>query len=544
MPRFITRCVPLRRCQTIHLPVPVIAIVHRAVRSLLVASLWVLLSAADEPVSGEKGFGRLAPPPEKEVEGAGDVNVQKSSGLFVGVGRFDEDSGLSTLGCAPDDAVALAHAFVLELRMLPARQAYLALGGEPKYGLARTRLAELEKAGVQRLSATKADVLRGLRKASDLASDPTGMLVISFSSHGYEEKGQAYLMPSDGSRRNLDEMGIAMQTLKRELREARARKKLLIVDACREAVAGQTRGEERMPDGLQQAFKVAEGFGVLVSCSAGQLSWEDPELQQGVFTHFLLEGLRPGVIKPGQNDLVRLGDLSAYAAEATREWVRRNRRTDQVPFFEGDEPSRMIPLRQVETAAMMPSPSPVAPVGGGVAAASSTGGSAPNSDKPGRKKVFIFPLSFTPDTEKNYAEWTHELKARGLGAQVHEEIKNLLGELPQLEPYSVDEDSELFKKIISKLQIAGGLADTAEAVISIESNFFFDRTKQKLTGFKVSKETEYHATISLTAYRPGDGGKLRYDSALGDGYDGDPILATRKASAVALKKLLVKMGYQ
>ncbi len=498
--------------------------------SVLLATSFPAFAAADQ-LGGGKAVGRVtltSPEPEDNP-----VDSHHSAGLFVGVGKFDEDSGLSRLNCAPDDAVALAYAFVLDLRLIPPQQAFLALGGEPKYRRARRQLAELEAAKVIRLSANKAELLRALRKATDQAGDPNGMLVLSFSSHGYEEKGQAYLMPSDGSRRNLEEMGIAMQTLKKELREAKARKKLLIVDACREAASGQTRGEERMPEALEQAFKVAEGFGMLVSCSAGQLSWEDPGLEQGVFTHFIIEGLRPGVIQVGEDGFIRLGDLSQYAAMETKNWVRKNRQTDQVPFFEGDEPSRKIPLRSSQNATNV-THNPSAP-------GASPQGAPPHTPVGGKQKAYIFPLSFSPEIEKNYPEWTRQLKARGLGAQVYEELKNRMAALPQFEPYSVDEDSELYKKILSKLQPQDGSADFADLVILISSNFFFDRTKQKLSGFMITKETEYHAAIYLTCIDVAPNGKLRETPGHGEAYNIDPIVASREASAQALGVLVKRL---
>jgi len=42
---------------------------------------------------------------------------------------------------------------------------------------------------------------------------------------------------------------------------------------------------------IQRVFTEAEGMAVLASCKHGQQSWEWPEQNRSVFTHFLLEAL-------------------------------------------------------------------------------------------------------------------------------------------------------------------------------------------------------------------------------------------------------------
>src|SRR4028118_1203029 len=43
---------------------------------------------------------------------------------------------------------------------------------------------------------------------------------------------------------------------------------------------------------LQQRAQKSKGFYALLSCDRGQQSWEFPELGHGVFTYFLMRGLR------------------------------------------------------------------------------------------------------------------------------------------------------------------------------------------------------------------------------------------------------------
>jgi hypothetical protein len=150
-------------------------------------------------------------------------------------------------------------------------------------------------------------------------------------------------MPTDGRARSIGATGVALNDFKRALREAAAGKKILIVDACREIPVGETRGSGAMSEKLRSALAASEGMAILASCGAGQLSWEAPDLNQGVYTHFLLQALRGSAQADPEDGLIRLGDVSSYAARLTKEWVRKFKNSEQEPWFEG-EVARSIPL--------------------------------------------------------------------------------------------------------------------------------------------------------------------------------------------------------
>lgn len=279
-----------------------------------------------------------AAPLEAEQRLAAGLTTNASAGLFVGVSQFAPNSGLGALAYAVDDAVALAEVFVTDLQLLPPRQVTLALGGQPTTAAGRQRLASLRAAGVQTRDARRDTILDALLDLADRTTDPQGLTVLSFSSHGYEEGG-VYVMPENGRRRLVRDTGIPLATVERTLRQARANKVLLILDACR--------GEETRGEGMSEAFfkalSAAEGFGVLLSCGVNQLSYEAPELGHGVYTHFLLEALRGGA-RAEPNALILLDGVARYAGEATTRWVETNKGARQTPAFSGPETARRIPL--------------------------------------------------------------------------------------------------------------------------------------------------------------------------------------------------------
>jgi hypothetical protein len=76
-------------------------------------------TGADE--ANTRFFGGIGPL-EAEQQRAAGIETNASAGLFVGVNQFDANSGLAALEYAVDDAVSLARAFVVDLRLLSPRQ--------------------------------------------------------------------------------------------------------------------------------------------------------------------------------------------------------------------------------------------------------------------------------------------------------------------------------------------------------------------------------------------------------------------------------------
>lgn len=315
-------------------------------RTLRGAALLALLSAA-APLVAEEGASTRAigavRPFEPVPAGETGFTKEKSYGFFLGIGEFDSRSQLPELTYAVDDAVALAHLFASELELLPPRNVRLALSGEPKSDRAKAKLKTLKDAGAKLVPPTKTEILFAIQDVSDAANEREGLVVVSLASHGFEERGEAFVMPRDGNRRLIRDTGVSQEAIRMTLDNSKAGKKLMIVDACRETPGGQTRGAGKMSDALLKALQATEGFAVMASCKVGQLSWEDPELEQGVFTHFLLEGFRGKAPASPQDGLIRLGSVSEYASKMTRDYVRRFKNEDQIPWFEGEQ-ARNIPV--------------------------------------------------------------------------------------------------------------------------------------------------------------------------------------------------------
>jgi TPR repeat protein len=304
-----------------------------------------LPAAALAQATDARGLARAAAAMEPVAPNAPAGNAA----LFVGVNHFPEDPSLTDLRFAVDDAVAQAHLFCLELRLVAPENCVLALGGEPTTDDGRRQLAELRQAKVEVVDATRTRVMHKLAGLAAVPRTTADLLVVSLSSHGFEQAGTPYVLPADGSHADLGEDGISLTWVQSVLGASRAGKRLLLIDACREKTFAQRGdGSNPMDGAFHAALGRAQGQAELTSCGPGQVSYESEELGHGVFTWYLMQALRGRAAADGRG-FVTLGAVSQYVSTQVKAWVERSRPgTDasrvQVPDFSGPEDARAIPL--------------------------------------------------------------------------------------------------------------------------------------------------------------------------------------------------------
>jgi WD40 repeat protein/uncharacterized caspase-like protein len=135
---------------------------------------------------------------------------------------------------------------------------------------------------------------------------PQDTVLIYFSGHGVIEYRtyQAVLCLQDTRSEALLETGLRMQTVLQRLETCEARQQLVWLDACHSGSlimrGARDVGESMMSANptvqlvqvLRSRASQSRGFYALLSCDEGQRSWEFPELGHGVFTYYLIQGLR------------------------------------------------------------------------------------------------------------------------------------------------------------------------------------------------------------------------------------------------------------
>ena len=126
-------------------------------------------------------------------------------------------------------------------------------------------------------------------------AQPQDTILFYFSGHGIQTTGpvseaqQAVLCFTDTQKENLLETGLSLQLLLRALNRSAARQQLVWLDACH---SGDMTLRGTTVDVLRQQAAKSSGFYALLSCDQDQRSWEFPQLGHGVFTYYLMQGLR------------------------------------------------------------------------------------------------------------------------------------------------------------------------------------------------------------------------------------------------------------
>ncbi|HKP85584.1 MAG TPA: tetratricopeptide repeat protein [Blastocatellia bacterium] len=159
------------------------------------------------------------------------------------------------------------------------------------------------------------------------SAEPNDVVYIFFAGHGVVEQGtDGYLLASDSDPQNLYATALPIAELDRIISERlRARVAVVIADACHSGKIGLTsRGvaEEQVLINryLDEVGKSGAGNFRLLASRADERSYEDPRWGggHGVFTHYLLEGLK-GTADRDSDGVVRAGELLDYLSQIVPE---------------------------------------------------------------------------------------------------------------------------------------------------------------------------------------------------------------------------------
>ncbi|NJM77641.1 MAG: SUMF1/EgtB/PvdO family nonheme iron enzyme [Acaryochloridaceae cyanobacterium RU_4_10] len=139
-----------------------------------------------------------------------------------------------------------------------------------------------------------------------------------FAGHGRRYRDRDYLMPIDVDPGNLEHTAISLNDITERLRRCGADNVILFLDACRNEGARDGEGI-----GLKQ-----QGVITLFSCSPNERSYEIEALEQGAFTHALLQGLRV----QGEGNCATVERLYDYLKHQVLELNRKHQKPRQTPY--------------------------------------------------------------------------------------------------------------------------------------------------------------------------------------------------------------------
>ncbi len=154
------------------------------------------------------------------------------------------------------------------------------------------------------------------------------MVIIYFAGHGATENDimspdgdglEKYLLTSDTNPNDLYASALPMRELSHILKRIRSERLIFIVDSCYSGSSGgRTINSIGYRANLSDAFldRISSGKGkiILTASGANEVSAEFDELQHGVFTYYLLEGLS-GMADIDNDRLISVDEVYKYVSE-------------------------------------------------------------------------------------------------------------------------------------------------------------------------------------------------------------------------------------
>lgn len=253
-----------------------------------------LLSALSLGMTAQPGFTERGPRVDR-IEAA--VAVPSNSGptapqgkvwlVVIGISDY-QNPAIRDLEFARADALAVA-AYYREQLQIPPQQIFVRTDHE-------ATLSELK-----RLLGT--ELVNRTQESEDT-------IILYFAGHGKKEVDigsqdhdgfSKYLLPYDANPVDLFSSALGMEEVVRILKRLHPERVALIIDACFSGAVGGGRSPydptEALRSGATDDFlaRVASsgrGRVILTASSVDEVAWEWPELGHGIFTYFLLQGLR------------------------------------------------------------------------------------------------------------------------------------------------------------------------------------------------------------------------------------------------------------
>ena len=201
----------------------------------------------------------------------------------------------------------------------------------------------------QEASLTKVRSILGTHLKSKAGKDD--MVIIYFAGHGATEKDvmspdgdglEKYLLPYDADPKDLYASALPMREISHVFHRIHSERLVFLVDSCYSgASGGRTISLTGMRANISDAFldRIASGKGriILTASGANEVSAEDEKLHHGVFTYFLLEGLR-GKADTDKDGVITVDEVYSYVSKHVPQATGQ----EQHPVKKGTVEGRLI----------------------------------------------------------------------------------------------------------------------------------------------------------------------------------------------------------
>ncbi|MDR0705979.1 MAG: caspase family protein [Planctomycetaceae bacterium] len=220
-----------------------------------------------------------------------------------------------------------------------------------KHGYAEERIFCLTtNSGKAGFNPTSTNINRIINQVFPLLREGDQILIV-LSGHGLMIDNKSYYCPEDADDEDLKTL-INIEQLYGIMGNSRAANKVLVVDACRTRPADSkvavpneiVKKTSKNPLAGRKAANGAKaieklppppkGIALLTSCDEGEYSFEDADLQHGVFSHFLIDAIQ-GSADANNDGLISLLELSSYVCEKTPLYTIKRFSASQTPYIAG-----------------------------------------------------------------------------------------------------------------------------------------------------------------------------------------------------------------
>lgn len=234
-------------------------------------------------------------------------------GIVVGVNYY-EDSDIPSLNKAVNDSEGFYEA-LKTFGQFPENRLFLMN----------------DKARERDLLPTKNKIEQKLDYILDMA-EPEDLIIFYFSGHGVTDKktNRGYLIPSDASNRKVYQTSISIEEIVSQIKAKGIKKSILMLDACRNEMQEGKKSIGGVEGLSSKIFQNAEVSATFYSTRDSYFSYEDHESDYGVYTRYLLEGMKGGADLQeygGNGDgVVSFKELQNFVGIMVDEWSLRNKK--------------------------------------------------------------------------------------------------------------------------------------------------------------------------------------------------------------------------
>lgn len=183
--------------------------------------------------------------------------------------------------------------------------------------------------------ASNVDLVKYFEKWLPNNIEPNSTVFVYFSGHGAPnpKTGEAYLVPYDGDPSFIDETGYPLKRMYAALGKLPAKEIVVVLDSCFSGAGGRSviaKGSRPLVTNLQRNMGLPKNMTVLSASSGDQTSSTYDEKGHGLFTYFILKGIKDEDVVMSDGSL-KISDLHGYVKPQVERIARKQYNNEQTP---------------------------------------------------------------------------------------------------------------------------------------------------------------------------------------------------------------------